>query len=78
MVLEEHSGCCGWGFPLIRRSVFQECLSLPIWLSKGSDLGSCVAAIFKSCLAAPVIEGDLLGSDGGVVPVLCCLLEIIL
>lgn len=81
MVLEEHSmcpGCCGWVFCVIRRSVFQECLSLPIWLREGSELGTCVVAIFKTCSAAPVIEGDLLGSDGGVVRVLCCLLKIVL
>lgn len=60
MVLEE---CCvsrvvvlGFTFVLL------EGLSLPICLSEGSELGSCVVAIFETCSAAPVVEGDLLGS----------------
>ena len=51
-----------FSFCFIGRSVFQECLSLPVWLSEGSELGSCVVAIFKTCSAASVMEGDLLGS----------------
>lgn len=41
------------------------CLSLPTLLREGPELGSCGVGIYKSCSAASVMEGDLLGSGCG-------------
>lgn len=41
------------------------CLSLPAWLHEGPELGSCGVGISKTCSAASVMEGDLLGSGCG-------------
>lgn len=53
-------------FYFIGRSVFLHCLSLPAWLSEGPELGSCGVGLFKTCSAASVMEGDILGSGCGV------------
>lgn len=57
-------------FCFIGRCVFQECLSLDVWLTEGSELGSCGVAVFKTCLAASVTEGGHLRT--GCVAFACC------
>lgn len=49
-------------FCFIERFLLQECLSLPVWLSEESELGSCTVAILKAGSAAAVMEGNVLGS----------------
>lgn len=86
MVLEEcylcpeYCGCFFCLFVLLKVCFLGMSVNVanPVWLSEGSELHTCVVAIFKTCSAASVIEGDLLG-NGYVVCVSCvCLLKLTL